>query len=132
MITLEDIRNAGYKVAMTNSEAEVARLCGLVDECYISKLWPNFDVDDADVKSAEVALVFVMLVNASVSATRSGGKVKLSPQQSERGYVVQRDLEEVDIRLRKLQGKVGSLRGLVSELVDDVEGIYLRNVFVKI
>ena len=122
-----DLKAAGYRVGTLISDDDVTRMQQAVDACYISKVWPNFSDTDTDVKAAEMALIFVALTVANVYATRAGGKLKLSPNLSERGFASQADYENADRLLRVLQGKQGAVQGRLDGIVDDGLHIYMRS-----
>lgn len=122
-----DLKAAGYRVGTLISDDDVTRMQQAVDACYISKVWPNFSATDTDVKAAEMALIFIALTVANVYATRAGGKLKLSPNLSERGFASQADYENADRLLRVLQGKQGAVQGRLDGIVDDGLHIYMRS-----
>lgn len=122
-----DLKAAGYRVCTLISDDDVTRMQQAVDACYISKVWPNFSATDTDVQAAEMALIFVALTVANVYATRAGGKLKLSPNLSERGFASQADYENADRLLRVLQGKQGAVQGRLDGIVDDGLHIYMRS-----
>lgn len=122
-----DLKAAGYRVGTLISDDDVTRMQQDVDACYISKVWPNFSATDTDVKAAEMALIFIALTVANVYATRAGGKLKLSPNLSERGFASQADYENADRLLRVLQGKQGAVQGRLDGIVDDGLHIYMRS-----
>ena len=122
-----DLKAAGYRVGTLISDDDVTRMQQDVDACYISKVWPNFSATDTDVKAAEMALIFIALTVANVYATRAGGKLKLSPNLSERGFASQADYENADRLLRVLQGKQGAVQGRLDGIVDYGLHIYMRS-----
>lgn len=122
-----DLKAAGYRVGTLISDDDVTRMQQAVDACYISKVLPNFSATDTDVKAAEMALIFIALTVANVYATRAGGKLKLSPNLSERGFASQADYENADRLLRVLQGKQGAVQGRLDGIVDDGLHIYMRS-----
>lgn len=122
-----DLKAAGYRVGTLISDDDVTRMQQAVDACYISKVLPNFSATDTDVKAAEMALIFIALTVANVYATRAGGKLKLSPNLSERGFASQADYENADRLLRVLQAKQGAVQGRLDGIVDDGLHIYMRS-----
>lgn len=122
-----DLKAAGYHVGTLISDDDVTRMQQAVDACYISKVLPNFSATDTDVQAAEMALIFIALTVANVYATRAGGKLKLSPNLSERGFASQADYENADRLLRVLQAKQGAVQGRLDGIVDDGLHIYMRS-----
>ena len=105
--------------------AERKALC--LTEHAIEVFLPAHVAGIADVQAAEMALIFIALTVANVYATRAGGKLKLSPNLSERGFASQADYENADRLLRVLQGKQGAVQGRLDGIVDDGLHIYMRS-----
>lgn len=124
----EQYRNAGYRISMQVSQAEISRAEADVTEAYIAKVAPSYSTTDADIKAAIMQLAFILLLHRTAVATRSGGKEKTSPSLSENGYPSQSDFDNADRLLRKVQ----TIGGNVSVLVDDICGIYYRNKFMAL
>lgn len=124
----EQYRQAGYRVSMQVSQAEISRAEADVTEAYIAKVAPSNSTTDADVKAAVMQLAFILLLQRTAVATRSGGREKTAPSLSEDGYPGASDLENADRLLRKVQTETG----LASTLVDDICGIYYRNKFIAL
>lgn len=125
-MTAADLRAAGYRVGSTIDNADVTRMKNVVDAAYIKRVWTGAVDTDADVKAAQMSLIFIALVGDNTYATRAGGKLKLSPSLSERGYVSQTDVDEADRLLKVLQGKEGATQGQLDRIVDDVLHLYMR------
>lgn len=124
----EQYRQAGYRVSMQVSQAEISRAEADVTEAYIARVAPSYSTTDADVKAAVMQLAFILLLQRTAVATRSGGREKTAPSLSEDGYPGASDLENADRLLRKVQTE----KGLASTLVDDICGIYYRNKFIAL
>lgn len=123
----QQLREAGYKVSLQLADTEVARAEALVIENYITPITHDDDTTDDVVKKAVMQLVFIALCGDNTHATRAGGKVKLSPQLSERGYVSQADYDIADKLLRDCQTLTGAEQGNVDKIVNDVLHIYFRS-----
>lgn len=124
----EQYRQAGYRVSMQVSQAEISRAEADVTEAYIAKVMPTYSTTDTDVKAAIMQLAFILLLQRTAVATRSGGKDKTAPSLSENGYPSTSDLENADRLLRKIQTEAG----VTSNLVDDICGIYFRTRFIAL
>lgn len=122
----EDYRNAGLRLSMQVSQLEIDRAETDVKAAYIAKVAPAYVMTDSDVKAAVMQLAFILLLIRTAVATRSGGKVKESPNLSTAGYASQSDKDNADRLLRKVQ----TVQGLPSKLVDDICGIYYRTQFL--
>lgn len=127
-MTAQEYQAAGYRVSQQVMQSEIDRAENDVKEAYIAKVAPTFSSTDADVKAAVMQLAVILMLRRSVVATRSGGKVKQSPSLSENGYPNETDIENADRLLRKVQ----TVSGIPSKLVDDICGIYYRNVFMAL
>lgn len=127
-MTAEDYKNAGYRLSLQVSQAEITRAEADVTAAYIKKVAPLASTTDADVKAAIMQLAFILLLQRTAVATRSGGKVKESPSLSTAGYPSQGDMDNADRLLRKVQ----TVTGLPSTLVDDIACVYFRNQFIKL
>lgn len=125
-MTAQDLRNAGYNVALTIADEVVTRFASVVADAYVTPIVGTYDATDGDQLAAVKALTYLALVADTAHATRAGGKQKLSPQLSERGTATLQDVAMADRLLRKLQGKAGAAQGSLDKIVDDVLHIYLR------
>lgn len=125
-MTAQEYQAAGYRVSQQVMQSEIDRAEADVTAAYIVKVNPNASATDADVKAAVMQLAVILLTNRHAVATRSGGKTKDTPQLSQNAYASQGDVENADRLLRKVQ----TVDGMPSKLVDDIAGIYYRNVFV--
>lgn len=125
-MTPTEYQAAGYRVSMQVMQSEIDRAEQDVKDAYIAKVAPTYSATDADVKAAVMQLAVILLTNRHAVATRSGGKTKDTPQLSQNAYASQGDAENADRLLRKVQ----TVDGLPSKLVDDIAGIYYRNVFM--
>lgn len=125
-MTAEDYKNAGYRLSLQVSQTEISRAETDVISAYIKKVAPEALDTDTAVKACIMQLAFILLLIRTAVATRSGGKVKESPNLSTAGYPSQSDKDNADRLLRKVQ----TLPGLPSKLVDDIAHIYYRNEFI--
>lgn len=121
-ITANDMRQAGFRVSLQVSEAEVQRAIDDVLGAYLSKVCV---IDDSDTDQMECAmqLATILLIRRNTVATRAGGKVKNTPQLSETADIRQTDLDNADRLIRKVQ----TVQGVPSKLVDDIAGVYFRH-----
>ena len=127
-MTAEQYRAAGYRVSLQVTQTEIERAEADVTAAYIAKVAPTFSATDTDVVAAVMQLAAILLLNRHAVATRSGGKTKDTPQQSQNAWASQGDVDNADRLLRKVQ----TVAGLPSKLVDDIAGIYYRNTFVAL
>ena len=127
-MTAAQYQQAGYRVSLQVTQAEIDLAEADVTAAYIAKVAPTYSLTDTDVKAAVMQLAAILLLNRHAVATRSGGKTKDTPQQSTNAYASQGDVDNADRLLRKVQ----TVAGLPSKLVDDIAGIYYRNTFVAI
>lgn len=123
------LKEAGYRVSAQVSDDEVRRATEDVENAYIRPIL-DFDRPTVVVQSAIMQLTYILLLRRHAVATRSGGKVKLSPSLSETAVPTQQDLEEADRRLRAIQASTeDATKGIPSKIVDDIAGIYYRKTF---
>lgn len=122
----ETYRAAGFRLSLQVSKDEIDRAENDVKAAYVAKVAPGYDPDA--VREAVMQLAFILLCQRSTVATRSGGKVKTTPYQSENGYPSQGDLENADRLLRTIKTEEGE----VSALVDDICGIYYRQKYLSL
>ena len=127
-MTAAQYQQAGYRVSLQVTQAEIDLAEADVTAAYIAKVAPTYSLTDTDVKAAVMQLAAILLLNRHAVATRSGGKTKDTPQQSTNAYASQGDVDNADRLLRKVQ----TVSGLPSKLVDDIAGIYYRNTFVAL
>ena len=125
-MTVQDYKDAGLRLSAQVSELEIDRAETDVKDAYLAKVAPAYVMTDTDVKAAVMQLAFILLLIRTAVATRSGGKVKESPNLSTAGYPTQSDKDNADRLLRKVQ----TVSGLPSKLVDDICGIYYRTQFI--
>lgn len=125
-MTVQDYKDEGFRISLQVSQAELTRAENEVKAAYIAKVSPVYDATDADVKAAVMQLTVILLLNRHAVATRSGGKTKLTPAQSENAYASQGDVVNADRLLRKVQ----TVSGEPSKLVDDIAQVYYRNTYI--
>lgn len=133
-MTKQEYIDAGLRLSTVISDEELLRAETDAENCYVKKVY-DFDRPSATEKLAIMHIAVILLLQRRAVATRAGGKVKLSPQLSENGGPTQYDFDYADYLLRKVQTDEvdnGSVQGNISEIVDDIAGIYYRNVFIKL
>lgn len=126
-MTAQELRNAGYRVGLQVADADVTRAETLVVQNYINPITHGQSASTLTVKNAVRQLVFIALCGDNTYATRSGGKQKMSPNLSERGYASQTDFETADLLLRQVQTLQGAVQGRLDGIVNDVLHIYFRS-----
>ena len=125
MMTAQEYNTAGYRVSTLIPQPEITRAENDVKAAYIAKL--TTDDTTTTAKAAIMQLVFILLCQRNTSATRSGGKLKLSPQLSENAQALQSDYDNADRLLRQLQSEPHGIAGNIAQMVDDICLIYMRN-----
>lgn len=125
MMTAQEYNTAGYRVSTLIPQPEITRAENDVKAAYIAKL--TTDDTTTTAKAAIMQLVFILLCQRNTSATRSGGKLKLSPQLSENAQARQSDYDNADRLLRQLQSEPHGIAGNIAQMVDDICLIYMRN-----
>lgn len=134
IFTAQQLKGKGFRVSEQVSQAEIDRAVTDAFVCYVGKVSQiSIDQDGRILHTAAQAeaamqIAYILLLNRHAVATRSGGKTKESPQLSQNAYASQGDIENADRLLRKVQ----TVDGLPSKLVDDIAGIYYRNVFMAL
>lgn len=134
IFTAEGLREKGFRVSLQVSQAEIYRAAMDAFLCYVGKVSRVTVLPDGSILhtpaqgEAAMQITVILLLQRHAVATRSGGKTKLAPQQSENAYPTQADFDNADRLLRKVQ-ETGpdAIQGNVSQLVDDIAGIYYRN-----
>lgn len=124
-MTAQEYNTAGYRVSTLIPQPEITRAENDVKAAYIAKL--TTDDTTTTAKAAIMQLVFILLCQRNTSATRSGGKLKLSPQLSENAQARQSDYDNADRLLRQLQSEPHGISGNIAQMVDDICLIYMRN-----
>ena len=126
----EALRAAGYRVSSQIPDADVQAASDAVADAYVRKIY-DFDRPPTDCQFAIQQLTCILLLQRRPVATRAGGKEKLDPSLSSDAGPTQADFEEADRRLRAIQANHSdAAQGLPSTLVDDICGIYYRNVYL--
>lgn len=125
MMTAQEYNTAGYRVSTLIPQPEITRAENDIKAAYIAKL--TTDDTTTTAKAAIMQLVFILLCQRNTSATRSGGKLKLSPQLSENAQARQSDYDNADRLLRQLQSEPHGIAGNIAQMVDDICLIYMRN-----
>ena len=135
IITAQQFIDNGFRVSQQLPQAELDRAAMDAFLCYVGKVsritvTPNGQIlHTPEQGEAAMQIAYILLLQRSAVATRAGGKLKLSPSLSDAGYPSQQDYSNADRLLRRLQ-EIGPVpvAGDVSKLVDDIAGIYYRNV----
>ena len=135
IITAQQFIDNGFRVSQQLPQAELDRATMDAFMCYVGKVsritvTPNDQIlHTPEQGEAAMQIAYILLLQRSAVATRAGGKLKLSPSLSDAGYPSQQDYSNADRLLRRLQ-EIGPVpvAGDVSKLVDDIAGIYYRNV----
>ena len=125
-------RDSGYRLSLQVSQGEINRAEADVKAAYLDRIYADYVTPPDIIKSAMMQLAFILLLKRSAVATRSGGKVKTSPD-SVTGYPTQEDFDNADRLLRLMQETYrnnGAVQGHPSKIVEDICGIYYRNQFV--
>lgn len=135
IFTAQQFIDNGFRVSEQIRQSELNRATMDAFMCYVGKVSKITVTPDGHImhtsEQAEAAMqiAYILLLQRSAVATRAGGKLKLSPSLSDVGYPSQQDYSNADRLLRKLQ-EVGpdAVTGDASKLVDDIAGIYYRNL----
>lgn len=135
IFTAQQFIDKGFRVSEQIRQSELDRAAMDAFLCYVGKVSRITVTPDEHVihtpeqGAAAMQIAYILLLQRSAVATRAGGKLKLSPSLSDAGYPSQQDYSNADRLLRRLQ-EVGPnpVAGDVSKLVDDIAGIYYRNV----
>ena len=125
MMTAQDFIANGYKVSLQIQQGEIDRAVADVTAAYVAKVTMDTTTDAA--KATIMQLAFILLCHRNTSATRAGGKLKLSPQLSDNAQARQTDYDNADRLLRQLQAATGGIAGEIDKMVDDICMIYMRN-----
>ena len=135
IITAQQFIDNGFRVSQQLPQAELDRATMDAFMCYVGKVSRITVTPDEHIihtqpqAEAAMQIAYILLLQRSAVATRAGGKLKLSPSLSDAGYPSQQDYSNADRLLRRLQEiGPGAVAGDVSKLVDDIAGIYYRNV----
>lgn len=139
IFTAEGLREKGFRVSLQVSQAEIDRAAMDALLCYVGKVSRITVAPDGIIlrtpeqDEAAMQIAVILLLQRHAVATRSGGKTKLSPSQSENAYPTQVDFDNANRLLRKVQETdVNAIQGNVSQLVDDIAGIYYRNTLLSL
>jgi hypothetical protein len=125
MMTAQDFIDNGFRVSTQIPQAEIDRAVNDVTAAYVAKVTTDTTSDAA--KAAIMQLAFILLCQRNTSATRAGGKLKLSPQLSDNAQARQTDYDNADRLLRQLQAATGGIAGKIDKMVDDICMVYMRS-----
>jgi hypothetical protein len=125
MMTAQDFIDNGFRVSTQIPQAEIDRAVNDVTAAYIAKVTTDTTSDAA--KAAIMQLAFILLCQRNTSATRAGGKLKLSPQLSDNAQARQTDFDNADRLLCQLQAATGGIAGKIDKMVDDICMVYMRS-----
>lgn len=81
-MTAQDYINNGYRLSLHTPQAEITAKEELAYNSYVKPILPNADREADEIKSTIMAIAFLLLLQASIFATRSGAKIKNAPQSS--------------------------------------------------
>lgn len=124
-MTAQDFIDNGFRVSTQIPQAEIDRAVNDVTAAYVAKV--TTDTTSDATKAAIMQLAFILLCQRNTSATRAGGKLKLSPALSDNAQPRQSDYDNADRLLRQLQSEPHGIVGNIAEMVDDICLIYMRN-----
>jgi hypothetical protein len=79
-MTAQDYINKGYRLSLHTPQAEIDAKEDLAFRSYILPILPNAEKESDEVKEALMALAFLLLLQANIFSTRSGAKIKNTPQ----------------------------------------------------
>ena len=125
MMTAQDFIDNGFRISTQIPQKEIDRAVNDVTAAYVAKVTTDTTSDAA--KAAIMQLTFILLCHRNTSATRAGGKLKLSPQLSDNAQARQTDFDNADRLLRQLQAATGGIAGKVDKMVDDICMVYMRS-----
>jgi hypothetical protein len=125
MMTAQDFIDNGFRVSTQIPQAEIDRAVNDVTAAYVAKVTTDTTSDAA--KAAIMQLAFILLCQRNTSATRAGGKLKLSPQLSDNAQARQTDFDNADRLMRQLQAATGGIAGKIDKMVDDICMVYMRS-----
>ena len=131
MSTKAEYIAAGYRISAQVSDEQIAKIEADVTESYIDPIYETSETIAA-ITEAVMQITFIILLQKSAVVTRAGGKVKTSPSLSVDGYPSQEDYTNADRLLQKVQSLEDATEGNISEIVDDIAGIYYRNAFLSL
>lgn len=125
MMTAQDFIDSGFRVSTQIPQAEIDRAVDDVTAAYVARITADTESDEA--KAAIMQLAFILLCQRNTSATRAGGKLKLSPQLSDNAQARQADFDNAHRLLSILQSSTGGVAGKIDKMVDDICLIYMRS-----
>jgi hypothetical protein len=130
-MTAQDYINKGYRLSLHTPQAEIYAKEDLAFKSYIKPILPSAEKDSEEVKEALMALAFLLLLQANIFSTRSGAKIKNTPQSinptewqilNENTVIAHRCLEE----LKMLPNAITKPR------IYDVAHIYFRTQYFNL
>ena len=128
-MTPTDYRTAGFRMSLQVPQHILDRFEKQVQSAYIKRIVPNMANTDELYKRATMTLTFGLMVKRNLFATRSGAKMKQSPENSSDPDVwystetVNLDCHQVIEELRQTAGAVKGAK------VNDIIGIYFKTNF---
>ena len=128
-MTPAEYRSAGFRVSLQVPQKLLDRFEKQVVSAYIKPIVPTMADTDELYKRATMTLAFGLMVKRNLFATRSGAKMKQSPENSSDPDVwystetVNFDCHQVLEELRQTEGAVKSAK------VNDIIGIYFKTNF---
>lgn len=131
-MSIEDYKQAGFKVSPLIQQAEIDRAERDVMQAYILPLKPNADIEsDGSVKSVVMELAHLLLLQRSIFATRSGAKEKSTPQSysADRWNILS---QCVSTCAMKMDALVGSIKWRRDRRVQDICGILFNTNYINV
>lgn len=128
-MTPAEYRSAGFRVSLQVPQKLLDRFEKQVVSAYIKPIVPAMTDTEELYKRATMTLAFGLMVKRNLFATRSGAKMKQSPENSSDPDVwystetVNFDCHQVLEELRQTEGAVKSAK------VNDIIGIYFKTNF---
>lgn len=128
-MTPTEYRTEGFRVSLQLPQAVIDRFETEVKAAYITPIVPNMSTSDSLYKRATMTLAFGLMVKRNLFATRSGAKMKQSPENSsdpDVWYQTENVNLDCDAVLRELRSAEGAVK---DAKVVDVIGIYFKTNF---
>jgi len=129
-MTATDYQNNGYKVSLQLSQNIINKAETTAMSAYVLPILPTATTQDTDVKSAVMALAYLIMCRDNVFVTRSGARSKNSPNNSEKveaQLVTNENVAECARLLDIVRLKDGALRN--PQIVDVAKIFFKTNYF---
>lgn len=131
-MTAQEYRQAGYKVSAQIDQSEIDRAEKDVLQAYVYPILSDADpTGDEVVRDTVMSFAFLLLLQRSISATRSGAKEKTTPQSvsADLWHILSMQAATCQMKIDALKQKTGA--NLKAE-VKDICGIYFRTQYFYI